>query len=60
MNDQNGPYSKKDIPIFDIDYRGLTEYAHSVNKKVCNLSDDEKNRFIKNATMKDIKEKAIK
>jgi len=55
-----GPYSMNDIPRFDIDYRGLINYAHSVNKKVFQLSDEEKNRFIRNATMEDVKKKAIK
>ena len=56
----SGPYSIKDIPVFNIDYRGLTEYAHSVKKRVFELSDEEKNRFIIGATMEDIEKQALK
>ena len=56
----SGPYMIKDIPVFNIDYRALTEYARSLKKKVYELSDEEKNKFIKNASMQDIRKKSIK
>ena len=56
----SGPYSIKDIPVFNIDYRGLTEYARSIKKQVFELSDEEKNRFIVGATMDDVKKHSLK
>ena len=50
-----GPYEKKDIPNIQIDYGGLVAYARSKNVSVANLSDEEKNRYIKNATIDDVK-----
>lgn len=46
-----GPYFKKDIPNIRIDYRGLTSFARANGKRVCDLSDEEKNRFIADADM---------
>lgn len=54
-----GPYKKKDIPNIQIDYRGLTAYARNKNVSVANLSDEEKNKFIKNATINDVKKAMI-
>ena len=53
------PYSIAEIPVFSIDYRGLVSYAHSVGKTVPELSDEEKNRFISDATICDIREKML-
>ena len=55
-----GPYSIADIPQFSIDYRKLIEYARSVKKSVPELSDAEKERFILEATMDDIRSKMIR
>lgn len=54
------PVMQKDIPRFNIDYRGLVQYAKTVGKQVFELSDDEKNRFICGATMDDVREKMIR
>ena len=54
-----GPYSKNDIPKFDIDYRELVAYAHKQCKKVFELSDAEKNMFIHNSNMNEVREKAL-
>ena len=48
-------YSVAEIPVFNIDYRGLVEYARKTSRSVPELSDEEKNRFIIGATMDDIK-----
>lgn len=58
--DLSGPYSIKDIPVFNIDYRGLTEYARSIKKKVFELSNEEKNRFIVGATIEDVEKHALR
>ena len=53
------PYSINEIPKFKIDYRGLINYAHSVNKTVPELSDAEKERFIDGATLKDVENEKL-
>ena len=48
------PYSRDEIPKFNIDYRGLIKYAHSIGKSVVELSDKEKEKFIIGNTMDDV------
>ena len=55
-----GPYFKADIPNINIDYRGLTAFARNKGCKVCDLTDEEKNRFITDADMNIVRERAIK
>ena len=52
-------YSKSEIPVFDIDYRGLVSYAKKMGKKVTELSDAEREVFINGATMQDINERKL-
>lgn len=53
-------YSIDEIPKFNIDYRGLIKYAKSKGVQVIDLSDKEKNQFIKGNTMNDVRKKCIK
>ena len=55
-----GPYSKADVPNIKIDYRGLTAFARNEGRRVCDLSDEEKNHFITNADMNIVRKCAIK
>lgn len=55
-----GPYFKSDIPNIKIDYRGLTTFARNKGCRVCDLSDEEKNRFITDADMNTVRKHAIK
>ena len=54
-----GPYSKSEIPEFQIDYRNLVKYARTKGISVVNLSDEEKNKFISGATMDDVRKAMI-
>lgn len=54
------PYSRDEIPKFNIDYRGLIKYAHSIGKSVIELSDKEKEKFIIGNTMDDVRKASIK
>ena len=38
-----------------IDYHGLRDYAKKKGSKIFDLSDEEKNEFIKNSSMKEIR-----
>ena len=49
------PYMVSEIPAVKIDYRGLIAYAKSINKTVPELSDAEKNRFISDSSIQDIR-----
>ncbi len=55
-----GPYRKADIPDIKIDYRGLIAFAHQKGVRVCDLTDDEKNRFIEDADMSIVRKRALK
>ena len=53
------PYRIDEIPIINIDYRGLVSYAHSKNKTVPELSDAEKEQFIFGSSMLEVREKML-
>lgn len=53
------PYTIGEIPKVDIDYRGLINYAHSVNKTVPELSDEEKNKFILSSSIQEIRKNML-
>ena len=55
-----GPYYIADIPKIQIDYRGLVAFAREKGCHVCDLTDDEKNRFIIGADMNYVREQAIR
>lgn len=48
-------YMINEIPAVKIDYRGLIAYAKSMNKTVPELSDTEKNQFISDSSMQEIR-----
>lgn len=50
------PIMPSQIPKVKIDYQGLIKYADTVGKSVIDLSDEEKNKFIRGGTMKEIRE----
>lgn len=53
------PYRIDEIPVINIDYRGLVAYARSKNKTVPELSDAEKERFILGSSMTEVREKML-
>lgn len=50
-----GPYMVSEIPEVKIDYRGLITYAKSINKTVPELSEAEKNQFISDSSIQEIR-----
>lgn len=53
------PYRKNEIPDVQIDYAGLVQYAKSMNKTVPELSDEEKERFMKDMSMKELRSQML-
>lgn len=53
------PYRIDEIPVINIDYRGLVSYARSKNKTVPELSDAEKEQFILGSSMLEVREKML-
>lgn len=53
------PYRIDEIPVINIDYRGLVAYARSKNKTVPELSDAEKEKFIFDSNMQEVREKML-
>ncbi len=53
------PYRIDEIPVINIDYRGLINYARSRNKTIPELSDEEKNKFIFGSSMQEVREKML-
>ena len=49
------PILEDQIPKIKIDYKGLISYAHSRGVSVHDLSDDEKNKFISDTTIAEIR-----
>mgnify|MGYP007097429343 CR=1 FL=1 len=54
------PYSIDEIPKFNIDYKGMINYAKRKKKKVVELSDSEKELFTNGSSMSEIRKKSIK
>ena len=52
-------YALSEVPRFNIDYRGMIAYAKKVGKTVPELSDAEKNQFIKDATMAEVRTRML-
>ena len=53
------PYRIDEIPVINIDYRGLVAYARSKNKTVPELSDAEKEKFIFDSNMQEVRDKML-
>lgn len=53
------PYRIDEIPVINIDYRGLVAYARSKNKTVPELSDTEKEQFMLGSSMTEVREKML-